>query len=273
VFVSSGDQGSGSQRGNLQNGEEVTVYAPAAHAAYPSTSPYATAVGGTLLYAKADGTVANEVVWNELGELQEKQFYIGGATGGGVSDRYPTAPSYQTKAGVNLLSVNTPSVPGRCIPDVAGNAGASTGYLVSQPPGSQYPIAPVGGTSAAAPMWAALWACVRTALNPAAPATQLGSFFFNDFVYAVGTTKAFNDVVGGQAFHFDPAKGVLVPGAFVDVGDNRSSEADGYYARPGYDLCTGWGTPNGIEVLSQFQTWLATQPNAVHAQEPAPASS
>jgi kumamolisin len=271
VFVSSGDQGSSSQRGNLQNGDEVTVYAPAAHAAYPSTSPYATAVGGTLLYAK-DGAITNEVVWNELGELQQGQFYMGGATGGGVSDRYPTAPSYQTKAGVDLVSVNTPPAPGRCIPDVAGAAGASTGYLVSQPPGSQYPIAPVGGTSAAAPMWAALWASVRSALNPAGPASQLPNFFLNDFIYAVGTTKAFNDIVGGQAFHFDPSQG-LIPGAFIAIGDNRSSQADGYYAKAGYDLCTGWGTPNGVEVLNQFQAWLAAQPAAAQAKAPAPVSS
>ena len=266
VFVSSGDQGSSSQRGQLQNGEEVTVFAPAAHAAYPCTSPFATAVGGTLLYAK-NGAITHEVVWNELGELQQNQFYMGGATGGGVSDRYPQAPSYQTKAGVNLLSVNTPPAPGRCIPDVAGNAGASTGYLVSQPPGSRVPIAPVGGTSAAAPMWAALWACVKTALNPASPTAPLANFVFNDFAYAAGGTKAFNDIVGGQAFHFDPTHG-LEPGAFTPVGNNRSNQADGYYAKAGYDLCTGWGTPNGVEVLNQLQTWLAAQP----AKAPAPVS-
>jgi kumamolisin len=272
VFVSSGDQGSGSQRGQLQNGEEVTVFSPAAHAAYPSTSPYATSVGGTLLYAK-NGAITHEVVWNELGELQQGKFYIGGATGGGVSDRYPKAPSYQTKAGIALLSVNAPPAPGRCIPDVAGNAGASTGYLVSQPPGSKVPIAPVGGTSAAAPMWAALWACVRTALNPASPASQLQNFFFNDFVYAVGSTKAFNNIVGGQTFHFDPAKGDLVPGAFTTAGDNRSSQANGYFAKAGYDLCTGWGTPNGVELLKQLQAWLAKQPNAAPAKKPAAAST
>src|SRR5690349_15870717 len=116
-----------------------------------------------MLYAQ-NGAITKEVVWNELGDpikgeyqdmtgqVQTGQFYLGGATGGGVSDRYP-APSYQTGAGINLPSTNTPSSRGRCVPDVAGNAGATTGYLVSQPPRSQDKIAPVGGTSAAAPMW------------------------------------------------------------------------------------------------------------------------
>ena len=62
----------------------------------PSTSPYATAVGGTMLYAK-NGAISEEIVWNELGPLQQNQFYFGGATGGGVSDRYKTVPSYQSE--------------------------------------------------------------------------------------------------------------------------------------------------------------------------------
>jgi kumamolisin len=156
------------------------------------------------------------------------------------------------------------------VPDIAGNAGASTGYLVSQPPGSQVgPIAPVGGTSAAAPMWAALMACVRasltTTLNGSIPV-----FFFNDFVYACGNTAAFRDIVEGREFGISP-QGQLTPGAFIPIGNNKSSKADGYYASQGYDLCTGWGSPNGVALLAQLNTWLAAQqPHAarevVHAE-------
>src|SRR5277367_6146323 len=107
VFVSTGDQGSSSLRGQVgQN--DVTMFSKTAHAGYPATSPYATAVGGTMLYA-ANGAITNEVVWNELGALQQGKFYYGGATGGGVSDRYTQVPSYQTKAGVQPQSINTPS--------------------------------------------------------------------------------------------------------------------------------------------------------------------
>jgi kumamolisin len=268
IFVSTGDQGSSSLRGALPNGDEITVYSTTAHASYPATSPYATAVGGTQLYA-SNGAISQEVVWNELGQLLEGEFqtgqsssmqkgkyYVGGATGSGVSDRYPTVPSYQTAAGIHLQSSNTPPASGRMVPDVAGNAGSSTGYLVSQPPGSSYAIAPVGGTSASAPMWAALMACVREALSTALNG-QVAAFFFNDFVYANGTTAAFRDIVAGREFTYD-SDGAPVIGAFTPVGNNNSTATKGYSAQKGYDLCTGWGTPNGVELLSQLEAWLKT---------------
>jgi kumamolisin len=254
IFVSSGDQGSSCLNGQL-SGEEVTLYSETAHTAYPASSPYATACGGTQLYVQGDA-ISNEIVWNELGELQQNKFYLGGATGGGVSDRYPI-PSYQSSVGIALRSVNTPAATGRCIPDVAGNAGSSTGYLVSQPPGSPLPIAPVGGTSAAAPMWAALMACIRESLAQSFN-DKIPAFFFNDFVYANGKSGAFRDVVGGRTFNYD-AQGRPVIGAFTAVGDNRSTQVDGYYGNEGYDLCTGWGSPNGTVLLQQLQTWLSSQ--------------
>jgi kumamolisin len=258
VFVSSGDQGSSSLRSRLTDGEDVTVFSNTAHAAYPATSPYATAVGGTMLYTKG-GAIETEVVWNELCELQQSEFYYGGATGGGVSDRYPT-PSYQSGVAGKLQSANPGGKTGRGIPDVAGNAGSTTGYLVSQPPDSQDPIAPVGGTSAAAPMWAALMACVREALA-ARFNGKIPIYFFNDFVYATGNTSAFRDIVGGRKCSWVPGQGV-VPGDLIPIGNNRSTKVDAYNASKGFDLCTGWGSPNGKELLAQLGDWLAAQPPA-----------
>jgi kumamolisin len=251
LFISSGDQGSSC----LNNSEDFTLYSKTAHVAYPASSPYATACGGTMLYAQK-GAISQEIVWNELGALQQGKYYFGGATGGGVSDRYP-APSYQSGAGITLESANKPAIKGRCVPDVAGNAGSSTGYLVSQPPNSSIPVAPVGGTSAAAPMWAALTACMRESLSK----TFNGSipvFFFNDFVYASGKSGAFRAIVGGREFSYD-AQGRPVIGAFTAVGNNRSTGADGYFASEGYNLCTGWGSPNGTVLLQQLQQWLAAK--------------
>ena len=51
VFVSSGDQRSGSQRGFVGQ-DEVTALSSSAHVAYPASSTYATAVGGTMLYGQ-----------------------------------------------------------------------------------------------------------------------------------------------------------------------------------------------------------------------------
>jgi kumamolisin len=280
IFVSTGDQGSSSLRGQLPDETEVTAYSTTAHAGYPATSPYATAVGGTQLYS-ANGAISNEVVWNELGQVLEGEFlneqsnkmqrgkyYLGGATGGGVSDRYKSVPSYQTSAGINLSSANTPPATGRTIPDVAGNAGSSTGYLVNWPPGSPLPIGAAGGTSAAAPMWTALMACVREALT-ARFNGHVPVFFFNDFVYAKGTTAAFRDIVGGRSCLYD-TNGNPVMGDFTPVGNNQSTGANGYSAQKGYDLCTGWGTPNGVELLNQLEAWLQTQKTIDPNVTPAP---
>ena len=84
-------------------------------------------------------------------------------------------------------------------------------------------------------------------------------FFFNDFIYACGKTAAFREIVGGREFTFDPQQGI-VPGPFISTGNNRSTQANGYDAAQGYNLCTGWGSPNGNELLSQLQAWLAKQP-------------
>jgi kumamolisin len=251
VFVSSGDQGSSSLRDN----QDDTIYSKTAHAGYPASSPYATAVGGTMLYA-ANGAISDEVVWNELGDLVDNKLYFGGATGGGVSDRYPV-PTYQSGAGITPQSANDPSKTGRGVPDVSANAGATTGFLVSQPPGAQFPIEPVGGTSAAAPLWAALMACVRQALS-----TQAGGsvpvFFFNDFVYSPVAAGAFRDIVEGRQITYD-SNGAPVVGPILPIGNNRSTLADGYYAKAGFDLCTGWGSPNGSALLQQLQAWLSSQ--------------
>jgi len=50
-----------------------------------------------------------------------------------------------------------------------------------------------------------------------------------------------------------------VAGAFTATGNNRSTQVNGYSATQGYDLCTGWGSPNGNELLKQLQTWLVLQ--------------
>jgi kumamolisin len=266
LFIATGDQGSGSDGGFLDSGRgpRVTVKSATTHAEYPASSPYATAVGGTLLYPKKEDGIRNEVVWNELGPFQQGKlllysgaiedgvYYVGGATGGGVSDHY-AVPSYQSNAGIQPQSANPKGKAGRGIPDVAGNAGLTTGYLVSRPPGSPQPIAPGHGTSAGPPMWAALMACVREALE-ARFGEKVPTFFLNDFVYAVGHSNAFHHIVGGREFTLE--RNELSPAEFIPTGNNRSSRTDGYYATKGHDLCTGWGTPNGKALLAELEAWL-----------------
>jgi len=134
----------------------------------------------------------------------------GGATGGGVSAVF-ALPSYQATAHVPP-SANPGGGAGRGVPDVAGNADPQTGYQVLVDGQSMV----VGGTSAVAPLWAGLTALINASLG-----TQVG--FLQPRIYGAGTGAAFHDITSGTN------------GA--------------YSAGPGWDACTGLGSPDGAALL------------------------
>jgi kumamolisin len=137
-----------------------------------------------------------------------------GAGGGGVSDVWPL-PSYQANAGVPA-SASGGHV-GRGVPDVAGNADPVTGYLVVVD-GQQEPI---GGTSAVAPLWAGLIARLAQATGKRFGLLQ--PMLYAGAAPSVAAT-GFNDIVEG----------------------NNGA----YKAGPGWDACTGLGSPNGAALLT-----------------------
>jgi kumamolisin len=119
-------------------------------------------------------------------------------------------PDFQAKAGVPV-SVSTGKA-GRGVPDVAGNADPNTGYNIVVSGKAEV----VGGTSAVAPLWAGLAALINEKA-----ATPIG--FFLPALYAAD--KLTNDVT---------------------TGDNKPTGSDiGYSAGPGWDACTGLGSPDG----------------------------
>ncbi|KAF7964059.1 hypothetical protein AWV80_02685 [Cupriavidus sp. UYMU48A] len=127
------------------DGAEAQLKDGRAHVNFPATSPYVLAVGGTTLHVAAStrgGTHVNEVVWNSG---------PGSGTGGGISDITPRPP---WQDGIVPPSINPGHFAGRGIPDVAADADPQTGYFIMS--GGRYGV--VGGTSAAAPVWAALLA-------------------------------------------------------------------------------------------------------------------
>jgi kumamolisin len=151
--------------------------------------------------AAKGATIESEVVWNDGTD--------GGATGGGISDVFGL-PTWQQNAKVPP-SVNAGGRVGRGVPDVAGDADPQTGYDILVDGSSGV----VGGTSAVAPLWAALVA----RLNQTAP-QPLG--FLNATLYA--NPAAFHDIVSG----------------------NNGA----YSAGPGWDACTGLGSPNGAKLAA-----------------------
>ena len=136
----------------------------------------------------------------------------GGAGGGGVSSVFPV-PDYQ--AGANVPpSVNAGKKVGRGVPDVAGDADPATGYKV-EVDGQQ---TVVGGTSAVAPLWAGLVALLNQKIGK-----PVG--FLNPLLYS--------NAVASGAFHD------------ITAGNNGA-----YQAGPGWDACTGLGSPDGAKLLS-----------------------
>ena len=145
VCVAAGDNGSGD-----------AVNDGAAHVDFPASSPHALACGGTKLEANAaSGTITSEVVWNETAAGE-------GATGGGVSDQFPQ-PAWQASAGVPPRVGGSGTNSGRGVPDVTGNGDPTSGYQIMSDGKAQV----VGGTSAVAPLWAALISLARAGDRPA----------------------------------------------------------------------------------------------------------
>jgi kumamolisin len=133
-----------------------------------------------------------------------------GATGGGISAVFPK-PDYQANANVPA-SVNPGHFVGRGVPDVAGDADPESGYDVYVD--GQATV--IGGTSAVAPLWAGLIARI-------------------------------NELVGKPVGFLNPTlySQVAAAGAFHDI---TSGNNGAYQAGPGWDACTGWGSPDGAAI-------------------------
>lgn len=131
------------------------------------------------------------------------------SSGGGISDTFDL-PSYQQSAHVPV-SANGDGRIGRGVPDVAGDADPNTGYKV-RVDGTDMVI---GGTSAVAPLWAGLIGVMNQLLGQ-----RIG--FLNSVLYTKLTSSC-NDITAGSN------------GA--------------YQAGPGWDACTGLGSPDGARLL------------------------
>jgi kumamolisin len=197
VTVASGDNGS-------TDGATGT----AQHCDFPASSPHALGCGGTSLrYDAETGAIASEKVWND-GAGQ-------GACGGGVSDVFPL-PSWQ--AGVGVPAIVHTGKHGRGVPDVAGNADPETGYQVRIDGQAEV----IGGTSAVAPLWAALICRLAQAAGH--------SFGLMQEILYAGVQPA------------RPADG------FRDITTGNNGA---YKAKHGWDPCTGLGVPEGTALLSK----------------------
>jgi hypothetical protein len=179
-------------------------------------SPLVTLVGGTTLTTGAGGAWSSETVWNS-GD--------GAGGGGGISTVY-LIPAWQR--GISM-TLNRGSTTRRNVPDVALTA---DNVFVVADNGLEEPG--VGGTSCAAPLWAGFAALIN---QQAAASGQSYVGFINPSIYAIGKGADYN-----SAFHD------------IKTGNNTTpSSPTKFFAVNGYDLCTGWGTPDGTNLINALE--------------------
>jgi kumamolisin len=178
-----------------------------AHVLYPASDPFVTCCGGTTI-SNVSGSNFTEYTWND-----------NGITGGGISDIFPP-PSWQSF--VNVPGSLNDGHFGRGIPDIAGNADPESGYVLFQ---DGMNIGSVGGTSATAPLYAALVALLNANLDE-----PVG--YLNPMLYAV-PKFVFRDICDEQM--------------------NAPMGSEGYVCVPGWDACTGLGCVNGMALKYVLQ--------------------
>ena len=201
VFVASGDSGAYSDGATLSVND-------------PASNPFVTAVGGTTLATNGrGGSYASETTWGDPTDTQRSARGSGG--GGGISTLWPLPP-YQKGVGESTTLRN--------VPDVALDADPNTGYAIYV--SGQWTI--VGGTSVAAPLWAAF---TTLANQQRAKYGDKPVGFANPLIYSIG-------------------KGTKFTTGFHDIADNSTNLF--YHATPGYDNATGWGSFNGAGLLPLF---------------------
>ncbi len=175
---------------------------------YPAASPNVLSVGGTTLNLSAAGNILSETAWS--------------GSGGGIST-VEAQPAYQK-------GVVTQSSTFRTDPDVSYDADPNTGFGVydSYNNGTKRPWGQWGGTSDAAPQWAALIAIADQGRILAGKGTLDGPTQTLPMLYSLSSSD------------------------FHDITSGSSTGSPSYSAGPGYDLVTGRGTPVANRVVSDL---------------------
>jgi len=228
VVAASGDVGAAAYQCDLYSALTGTPPAnPARGVLLLSSDPVVLSVGGTALTASQSGSWVSETAW---GLASGNPGNAGGsfqASGGGFS-RLFARPAYQA---------NVPGIGAtRGVPDVSADASDRPGVAVVFSNAGHHVVQSHGGTSASAPMWAAL-----IALADQYAGRHLG--FVNPAIYQIARGpryhQAFHDITTGtNTVHFPPAT------------------VAGYQAGPGWDPVTGWGSPNAqvlIPLLARYR--------------------
>ena len=229
---------------------------------FPASSPYVTALGGTMMNEGA-GTYWNttnnsnsgsaisyipEAVWNES--------VAGGglAAGGGGISAFFSKPTWQVGTGV-------PADASRDVPDVSlGAAAGHDGFLFCANAfctngyrNAANSLDVVGGTSVSTPAFAGILALVEQKLGGG----RLGNI--NPMLYALA-----NSTFSANVFH-DVTTGTNASFCTLNSTDCPSGGSIGYAATAGYDLATGWGSVDAFNLATK---WPLVTPLVIGGQTP-----
>ncbi len=234
IFASTGDTGSAGCLGDTTTPLKQTGIDD------PASQPFVTSVGGTSLSLKNTASYGDETTWNTTREPPKS---YNGASGGGIS-QYWESPAWQNMTGVRN-SYSTGKLCGapngkicRETPDVSLHANADHGYIMycsakaTTVCSNSTPWNVVGGTSASAPLWAALVALANE-ISLQHGGHTLG--FINPLLYQIARdpqkyAACFHDIVKGN-------------------NDNNGLNGGRYPATRGYDMTTGLGSYNAYPLV------------------------
>lgn len=209
---------------------------------YPAEDAYVTAVGGTHLTTNyGGGPWITESAWNDSGY----------GSGGGISPDGIPIPGWQQATAANTNGSSTSLRNG---PDVAMEADLDNYYCAMGTCGGG-----AGGTSFAAPRWAAFMALVNQQATEAGTAPTGGVGFINPAIYSIGQganyAAEFHDITSGN--------------------NDTDNQSIWYSAAPGYDLVTGWGSPAGQSIIDALAGpvvpgfWTAASPGVLSVAQAA----
>ncbi|GHO43369.1 S53 family peptidase [Ktedonospora formicarum] len=177
----------------------------------PASDPNVVGVGGTRLQLSTNGTYQEESVWSDPTTTDRGPNGVGG--GGGISSHF-SRPTYQDGVQDNA---------NRTVPDVSADADPQTGYSVF----ATGRWGTVGGTSAAAPLWAGI-------------ATLINQHLKEQNQPTLGNAHT-------QLYNLFTKQQTAAPFHDVTTGDNLH-----YQATQGYDLASGLGTPNAWNIAQDL---------------------
>lgn len=266
VYVAAGDSGAYDCLNDA--GSDPYFHGRTISADDPASDPYVTSVGGTTLTVNASTSAyMGETAWNDS-TLPSP--YLAASDGG--FSQFWAAPSWQ----INAKATTTPGgisdpAGARALPDVSADADPQTGYAEYCTAGAECALAPaswfdIGGTSAAAPLWASL--AVLANQKAGGRIGLLTPALYSLYGADTSATKTVAGIALGGTTYYDytqqengasVSSGTIV---FNDItsGNNTFPSAQGFTpgssSQTGYDAVSGLGSMQAQAVVNFLQSNL-----------------